>query len=293
MHNAPYLETQALQLPFSDGQRTVRLWEPAQPSKALILAIHGGLSHSGDYVTVGDYFRQQEVTTVSFDLTGHGRKPRVDIPRFDVFVDDALRMLDWVQATYPALPVFLMGHSMGGLIAAHLELSEKFRTHPTYQRVRGVMLSSPYFANAIPVPALLVQLSGILAKLIPTAKVPMDDLTEFLTHDADITARHYADEKLHLRASEASFRFGRALLDAQAALRRDLSQWQHPVFAVLAGDDRLADVKVSQAMLNTIRPGLLSRHYFAENFHENFNERNRDQIFQAMHEWMLGLLRSR
>ena len=286
MNDTPYLESQTLQLPFSDEDRTVRIWSPERSPTALILAIHGGMSHSGDYATVGNYFREHEVTTISFDLHGHGKRPRIDIPGFEVFIDDVRRMLDWVQATYPNLPVFVMGHSMGALIATHLELSGMLRAHPVHARVRGVILSSPYYANAIPVPPLLVTLSGLLARFFPTAKVPMDDLTDLLTHDAQITARHRRDEAYGRRAREASFRFGRALLDAQAALHQDLSQWQHPVFAVLAGDDRLADVRVSSAMLKTVRPELLALHHFAGNFHENFNELNREQIFHALREWM-------
>ena len=286
MHDSSYLDTRTLQLPFSDGDRTVRIWESQSPPKALILGIHGGLSHSGDYATVGNYFCKHQVTTISFDLYGHGRKPRIDIPGFDVFMEDAVHMLDWVRITYATLPVFVMGHSMGALIATHLELSGRLRTHPIHERVRGVILSSPYYANAIPVAPLLITLSGLLAKFFPTAKVPMEDLIDRLTHDAEITARHRQDQASGRRASQASFRFGRALLDAQAALNQDLRQWQHPLFAVLAGDDKLADVKVSRVMLNTVRPELLALHDFASNFHENFNELNREQIFHALHEWM-------
>jgi alpha-beta hydrolase superfamily lysophospholipase len=248
----------------------------------VIVASHGGMSHSGDYATVGAYFRDQAVTTLSFDLTGHGQKARIDIPSFGVFLDDAERMLAWVRSEYPTLPVFLMGHSMGALIATHLEITGRLGTFG----VRGVILSSPYYANAIPVPALVVRLSGLLAKLFPTAKVPMTSLTEWLTHDATIIQRHYRDEQLQRRGTEASMRFGRNLLDAQSALGGNLSHWQHPVFAVVAGADKLADANISRQMLDTISEALRTLHYFPENFHENFNETNRDDIFAAIWQWM-------
>jgi alpha-beta hydrolase superfamily lysophospholipase len=81
-------------------------------------------------------------------------------------------------------------------------------------------------------------------------------------------------------------RFGRSLLDAQAALQGDLSGWNLPVFAVVAGDDRLANASVSQAMLRTIPATLLDMQVFAQNYHENFNEVNREVIFSAMLRWM-------
>ncbi len=276
-----YQEDRALQLPLANGQRTVRLWEATHP-RAVIVAIHGGMSHSGDYATVGAYFRDQAVTTLSFDLTGHGQKARIDIPNFDVFLDDVERMLSWVRAEYPSVPVFLMGHSMGALIATHMEITGRLNAFD----IRGVILSSPYYANAIPVPALVVHLSGVLAKLFPTAKVPMASLTEWLTHDTAIIQRHYQDEQAHRRGTKPSMRFGRCLLQAQSALGGNLNRWQHPVFAVVAGDDKLADAKISRQMLETIPGAQRELHYFPQNFHENFNETNRDEIFSALWRWI-------
>ena len=281
MTDTIYQENRVLQLPFADGEHNVRLWEAAHP-RAVIVAIHGGMAHSGDYATVGTYFRAQEVTTISFDLSGHGHKARIDIPHFSIFMDDVERMLSWTRAEYPTLPVFLMGHSMGALIATHLEITGRLGTFD----IRGVILSSPYYANAIPVPALVVRLSSLLAALFPTAKVPMASLTEWVTHDTAIIQRHYEDEQLHRRGTEASMRFGRNLLEAQSALGGDLSRWQHPVFAVVAGADKLADANVTRRMLDTIPEVHRTLHYFPENFHENFNETNRDEIFAILWQWL-------
>ncbi|MFZ9367043.1 MAG: alpha/beta fold hydrolase, partial [Burkholderiaceae bacterium] len=276
-----YKEDQNLMHPTARGDRPIRIWQ-AGTTKAVLLGIHGGMSHSGDYETVGSFFRQHEVTTVSFDLHGHGTRQLIDIPSFEVFIDDVVDMLEWVRQHYPTTPLFIVGHSMGALIATHLALSNKLAPYS----VSGIVLSSPYYANAIPVPAWMIPLSRWLSRLLPTAKVPMEDLTPWLTHDREITERHVADSLLQRRGSFASMRFGRCLLDAQAALHNDLSGWRLPVFAVVAGDDRLADASVSLAMLRTIPPQLLDLHEFTQNFHENFNELNRDAIFAAMLTWM-------
>ena len=171
---------------------------------------------------------------------------------------------------------------MGALIATHMEISGRLSAFG----VRGVVLSSPYYANAIPVSPLVIRLSRILATLFPTAKVPMASLTEWLTHDTAIVRRHKEDENFQRRASEASLRFGRSLLEAQSALGGNLAAWQHPVFAVIAGNDKLADARVSCQMLETIPEQLRTLLYFPENFHENFNETNRNDIFAALWKWM-------
>lgn len=277
-----FSEDQLSHLTCSDGvQRAIHIWEPQAP-KAVILAIHGGMAHAGDYVTPALCFRPHGIATVSFDMHGHDGKQRVDIPGFATFLDDAALMLQWTKARYPGLPIFIMGHSMGALIATHLALGPFAKDTD----IKGFILSSPYYVNAVKVPRIMLALSGVLAALFPTAKVPMEAVTEQLTHDKTITARHYADEKDNIRATEASFRFATSLLGAQSALGGNLAGFKHPVFAVVAGDDKLANAQAAQTMLATIEPALLEFHYYASNFHENFNEVNRDTIFANILTWM-------
>lgn len=277
-----FSEDKLAPLTCTDGvQRSIHIWQDQNP-KAVILAIHGGMAHAGDYVTPALYFRPHGIATVSFDMHGHDGKKRVDIPGFETFLADAALMLQWTKANYPGLPIFIMGHSMGSLIATHLGLG-RFANDTD---IKGFILSSPYYVNAVKVPKIMLALSGVLAKLFPTAKVPMEAVTDLLTHDKTITARHYADEKDNTRASEASFRFATSLLGAQAALGSNLGGFKHPVFAVVAGDDKLANAKASQTMLASINPAQLEFHYYPHNYHENFNEVNRDTIFAHILTWM-------
>ncbi|MEI8324040.1 MAG: alpha/beta fold hydrolase [Betaproteobacteria bacterium] len=269
------------------SQRSVHVWSPQAP-RAVILGIHGGMAHAGDFVTPALYFRDRGIATVSYDLCGHGKLARVDIPGFYVFLADTELFLAWLKTQYPDQPIFLMGHSMGALIAAHLELG-RFAGNPD---IKGIILSSPYFVNAVRVPRVLVALSSVLARMFPTAKVPMESLTQSLTHDTAILARHYADEQDNIRASEVSFRFAAALLSAQAALRGELSAWRHPTFAVLAGDDKLANAQAARSMLETMPHQLLELHWHRENYHENFNERNRETTFRDIEVWLEKILAS-
>lgn len=262
-------------------ERCIHIWEPKQP-RAIILALHGGMAHAGDYVTPARYFREQGIATVSFDMVGHDRKKRVDIPSFGSFLDDAELFLQWVKRNYTGLPIFVMGHSMGALIATHLGL-ERFGRDCD---IKGFILSSPYYVNAIKVPQLLVSLSTVLATLFPKMKVPLASMTNVLTHDPIITARHFADEKDHVRATEVTFRFAHALQQAQATLIGKLSTWSYPLFAVVAGDDKLADANATEAMLKTVSPDLLEYHFYPGNYHENFNELNREEIFMKILDWL-------
>ena len=284
-----FSEDKMASLRCSDGvERPIHIWQPPEPPppRAVILAIHGGMAHAGDYVTPALYFRQHGIATVSFDMVGHDGKRKVDIPSFDAFLDDEELFLAWVKAAYPGVPIFVMGHSMGGLIATHLGL-HRFAGEPA---IKGFIISSPYYVNAIPVPKLMQMLSGWLARHFPTMKVPLGNLTMLLTHDQTITARHFQDERDGIRASAATVRFAHALLSAQKALADGLSGWTFPLFAVVAGDDKLASSRATESMLRSVPDGLLDYHFYPANYHENFNELNREVIFAAILDWMEKLL---
>ncbi|MQA41174.1 alpha/beta fold hydrolase [Rugamonas aquatica] len=265
------------------AERRVHIWEPAGVApRAVILAIHGGMAHAGDYVTPALYFRQHGIATVAYDLCGHQDARRVDIPGFHVFLDDSVAFLQWVKQNYAGVPIYVMGHSMGALIATHLGLGH----FAGDAAIKGFILSSPYYVNAIKVSPVLLALAGVLGALAPRMKVPLAPLTDMLTHDSTITARHYDDERDGIRATEITVRFGNALTHAQQGLAPRMAAWTHPLFAVVAGDDKLADADAAEKMLKSVPPALLTYQRHPQNYHENFNELNREQIFADILAWM-------
>lgn len=283
-----FAETRLASLRCGQAERRIHVWEPAaEPDtpatpRAVILAIHGGMAHGGDYVTPALYFRQHGIATVAYDLCGHQDARRVDIPGFHVFLDDSVLFLQWVKRQYPGVPVYVMGHSMGALIATHLALG-RFAGDAA---VRGFILSSPYYVNAIKVSPVLLALAGVLGTLAPRMKVPLAPLTDVLTHDDAITARHHADERDGVRATEITVRFGNALTRAQQGLAARMPAWTQPLYAVVAGDDKLADADASEAMLKSVPAALLTYRRHPHNYHENFNELNREEIFADILHWM-------
>jgi alpha-beta hydrolase superfamily lysophospholipase len=269
--------------------RTVHIWEPpasATPPllRCVLLALHGGMAHGGDWVTPALYFRARGIATAAFDLCGHGAGRRADIPDFDIFIEETGLFLDWVRARWPGIPVFVIGHSMGALVATRFGLAGG-------KEVAGFILSSPYYVNAVAVPAALQRLSGLLAKMVPTMKVPLASLTDALTHDAAITARHHRDEADGIRAAEITMRFGNALQGAQRGL--SLEGWRHPLYVVLAGQDQLADTHAAERLLQAVPPHLLACRVEAGNRHENFNELNRDELFADIAAWIERTLEGR
>ena len=116
--------------------------------------------------------------------------------------------------------------------------------------------------------------------------IPTESIIDFLTHDPVITARHRADERDNIRAAKASARFGNELLEAQSYVAANIARWNQPLFLVTAGDDRLADIAVTDRLVKQIDPRHVKAHHYPGNFHENFNELNREEIFGKIDLWL-------
>ncbi|RMG39884.1 MAG: alpha/beta fold hydrolase [Methanobacteriota archaeon] len=264
-----------------DGEPLMlHVWEPPSP-QGVLLGIHGGLAHAGDYVTPALFFKDKGYATIAPDLRGH-KQTKVDIKNFDLYVKDMLDVLDWINGKYPDLPIFIVGHSMGGLIATVMGLK-----YPTRLKgVRGFILSSPYYRNVVPVPKIMEALSGVFATILPKMKVPAEDFIDVLTHDEEITKRHHEDERKGLRGKYVTARWAHRILSTQKWVEKQIHEWKFPLYVVVAGKDKLADTSFTEQLLQRIKPDLVKLRIEPENYHENFNEINRQEIFDDILEWL-------
>ena len=277
-----FSEDRIEKLDCSDGiQRDIHIWEPEAP-KAIFLTVHGAMDHGGNYMPPALYFKKHQIATVAHDQHGHDHKRKVYIPSFEVFLDDLDLMVVWVKENYPGLPVFILSHSMGGLVTTHYGLT-RLDLDPA---IRGFITSSPYYVNAVKTPKIVQSLAGLLSLLTPKMTIPIEDILVHVTHDQEIYQRHLADERDGIMANKASARFANELLKAQRWIPDHIAAWKHPLLAIVAGDDKVAEAEATLQLLGLIDPELLTELYYPENFHENFNELNREKIFAKIIEWV-------
>lgn len=282
MSTMRFSEDRIEQLMCSDGiKRKIHIWEPEKP-RAVFLTIHGGMDHGGNYITVARFMKQHGFATVAHDQHGHDQKNLVYIPRFEVFLDDIELMLNWVKNAYPGLPIVILSHSMGGLVSTHFGI-RRFKGDPL---VKGFVASSPYYVNAIKTPWIVRQMAGLLSFLAPKMKVPIEDVRGHVTHDQEIMDRQQEDVNDDIMASGASARFASELLKAQGWIGKHIREWSHPMLVILAGQDRLADTEAAALLLEKVGSGLLTQITYPDNYHENFNELNRNEVFQKILDWV-------
>jgi alpha-beta hydrolase superfamily lysophospholipase len=292
-----FKETASAVIDLGDGAKTfARIWEPGSKPKAVFIAVHGGMAHSGDWVTPALYFAKKGIATVAYELRGHGMYRKYNpgaklLLHVDSFADyraDMDSVVAWTAKRYPGVPIFILAHSLGGLIALNWELSDS----KVKRQVKGYAISAPWLKNLVGIPAVLAALAKVFSVIWPTFASKTDLSVDVLTHDPEITRRHHADEKAELRATKGTARFLVEATRAQEWTSAHMAEWKkHPLFVVTAGQDKLADSAHAQEVLKKVPKKLLTLKTYDRNYHENFNELNRAEIFDGIYSWMTPLMK--
>eukprot|EP00933_Yihiella_yeosuensis_P014685 TRINITY_DN13063_c0_g8_i2.p1 TRINITY_DN13063_c0_g8~~TRINITY_DN13063_c0_g8_i2.p1 ORF type:complete len:289 (+),score=34.93 TRINITY_DN13063_c0_g8_i2:38-904(+) len=173
---------------------TLHSWTPQVPAKAVCVIYHGYASH-GKYPTVrylAELLSSHGIVCMSMDFEGHGTSPGIPglVYSYTHLTDDGVTVAEYAQETYPDLPLFLAGTSMGGAIALNVsrECGEDLL-------IKGLILLSPMIKITNSPPAWQVPLLRAISWLAPSAAVlPQSNLgPEAQYRDPDRCAECSAD----------------------------------------------------------------------------------------------------
>lgn len=250
--------------------------EGATP-RALVLIVHGLGEHSGRYEHVAQQLNGWGFAVRAFDLCGHGLSSGApgSLPDEHRLLDDLATVLDRSRAAVaPGLPVVLLGHSLGGLIAARF-LSLKLRA------VDALVLSSPALDPGLN--AFQKLLLTTLPKIAPNLRVGNGLDANFLSHDAAVVAAYRADPLVHDRICA---RLALFIATAGAQTLALAHQWTVPTLLIYAGQDRLVKPAGSRAFAALAPASVLTSQCFDDLYHEIFNESDPTPVFAALQEWL-------
>lgn len=275
-----------------DGQRLhVQHWPAPGPAAArgTVLIVHGLGEHIGRYAHVAAQLNAGGWRVVGYDQRGHGRSdgPRGKINTADDLLRDLSQVIDSVRAQHPG-PLVLLGHSMGGLIAARFVgegVARPGETSAAWQRpVDALVLSSPALAADMnPLQKLLL---GTLGALAPDLAVNNGLKPAWISRNPNVVAAYAADPLVHDRITP---RLARFILGGGEWVRRHAARWKVPTLLIYAGSDRCVAPAGSRDFAATAPKTMVTTREFGPLFHEIFNEPEQAEVFAVLSAWLQSL----
>ena len=254
-----------------------RSW-PCQDAKALIVISHGLGEHSGRYQQTAADFNDAGFSVVALDHIGHGRSPgrRAYAESFAALVSPLAELRDHLTSIQPELPVFLIGHSMGGLIAASSLITDQ-------NDYCGAILTGPALGLPAPPPLWQVLLLRALSWMTPTAKA-FDIDSSAISRDAAVVEAYLTDDLVHHQNIPA--RTAVALLDEGGRVLQEASRISLPLLLLHGAEDKLTSVAASKTFIEQLGSSDKQITVYDGVFHELFNEPERDDIINTCIAWI-------
>jgi alpha-beta hydrolase superfamily lysophospholipase len=255
-----------------------RAWEVEEP-RAGVLMIHGQFEHSRRYQELGEVMAGAGLSTFALDLRGHGASDgrRGHVRRFEILLQDVDRFRREVEGCLPpGLPLFLMGHSLGGLIAV--------RSLEEYDApLAGAIITAPWLATAAPVPRWLVLLANVLDRVMPAFPFPYRIDPSDLSHDQERVDDYRGDADIHTIITPRMF------TEVSTAMHLALQRGDRidiPVHFLLAGEDRIVDTSRSLAFVRSLPSPEITVEVLEGHYHEVLQEVDRQEIMTMIRSWI-------
>ena len=266
----------------ADGENlAVQDWPLTEgATRGTVLLVHGLGEHVGRYDAVAQRLNAWGFAVRGYDQYGHGESggPRGGLTGDMRLLEDLADMVDATRARMaPGEPLVLLGHSMGGLVAARF-VSMHLRP------VDALVLSSPALDPGLN--AVQKLLLATLARILPNLRVGNGLDAQYLSHDPAVVAAYLADPLCHDRISG---RLARFIADGGPATVARAAHWSVPTLLMWAGADRLVNPAGSRAFAAVAPRGMVQSQRFEPLFHELFNESPdlAAPVFALLRQWLL------
>ena len=253
-------------------------WLPNSNPKACLMVVHGLAEHSGRYMNLVHKFVPLGYALYALDHIGHGQSEgeRVYVDRFDDFITPLKTFFDLIKRWQPDMPVFLVGHSMGGLIGAAYLLE--------YQdKLAGAVLSGPGVKISDNISSTTIALGKLLSVLIPKAGLIQLDASGVSKDQAVVDA--YVNDPL-VYTGKTTARLAAELLKTMQRVTDQASKIQLPLMIVQGSEDKLVDPGGAPMLYNAVSSEDKSLKVYDGLYHEVFNEPEREQVLGDVHDWI-------
>ena len=262
----------------SDGlQLFEQSWSP-EVVKALIVVVHGYAEHSARYESAALHLARKGYAVQAFDLRGHGRSQgkRCFVRAFDDYLDDLHVVLLRATRTWPRKPVFLLAHSLGGLIASLYVISER-------AELSGFILSAPSVKLGRDFSQLKARASLVLGRLFP--HLPMIRFrSSSLSRDSAVVQAYQTDALVYHGRTPA--RTASEIIRAIQRVQLNVERIAIPLLVMHGSQDQVADIEGSKELYARARSRDKRIRICDGLYHEIMNEPEKASVLDEMSDWL-------
>lgn len=254
-----------------------QLWMPEDACKAVILLVHGMGEHSSRYAPFAEFMTQEGIAVFSFDHRGHGKSggKRGHSPNYECLMDDLELALMQTKAFFEDLPLFMMGHSLGG----NLVLNYVLRRKP---EVQGVIASAPWIRLAFSPSRLDLFLAKTVVKIFPSFTQSTKLEVAAISRIPEEVEKYKNDPLVHDKISPAMFM---ACYPAGLYLLEHAAEWALPLYIYHGSADRLTSFGSSKEFANKLT-GDIRWQEWQNGYHELHNDVDRLKVLQSVANWV-------
>ncbi len=257
-----------------------RRWSPRGRPRAAVVIVHGIGEHSGRYAHVAAHLMLHDYAVYSFDLRGHGRsegEPRAYVESFDEYLDDLDRFLAHVRSETDTLPLFLLGHSLGGGIAAYYVIERGA------DGLAGLILSSAALKIPADLSPLLQKAAGVLSRYVP--KLPLTKIdTSDLSRDPAVVRAYEQDPLVYTGGVRP--RVGAELLRTAEHIQAHTDAFTLPLYLFHGTADKITDPDGSRFVYEHAPSNDKTLNVYEGFYHETMNEPERDRVLDDLVAWL-------
>jgi acylglycerol lipase len=264
-----------------DAKIFVRSWQPDATPRAVVVICHGVNSHSGQYLWAGEQFVSKGLAVYALDLRGRGRS---DGERFYVedvadYVSDVANTVALAKSRHPGLPVFLLGHSAGGVTSATYVLDNQIE-------LAGFICES--FAFQVPAPGFaLAAIKGLshIAPRLPVLKLKNEDFSRDPKAVEALNADPFIANEVQPAITVA------ALVRADERLRVEFPRVTLPVLIMHGTDDKATVCHGSQFFYDTAGSTDKTLKLYEGHYHDLLNDFGKEGVMADIQAWIDAHLR--
>ena len=266
---------------FKDGgnrQIFYQYWLPETDPRAVLLVVHGFAEHSGRYMNLVNRFVGLGYAVYAADHQGHGRSEgvRAYVERFEEYTDTLVKFREIVREAQKDKPLFLIGHSMGGLIGALHLLSHQ-------DKLSGAILSGPGVKAPDNISAVTIFAGKIISSLMP--RMGMIKLEEDAVSRDAAVLKAYKDDPL-VYHGKITARLGAEMLKAMGRVQAEAAKIKLPILILQGTGDRLVEPDGAQMLYDKVSSVDKKIIFYKDFYHEVFNEPEHESVLNDVEKWL-------